>query len=115
MTEAYQAPGFVCVPEAGSGADSIPEGVCPEKWVKAQAIKARQAAAFAQTRERNAGMDEVASITVKLLKDGRVMTSSLCMGGPDTGPWFFEQALLGQNVQELAQELRDRLLYGVRF
>lgn len=96
-------------------ADSMPEDACPEKWAKAQAIKARQAAAFAQARERNAGMEEVASITVKLLKDGRVMTSSLCMGAPDTGPRFFEQALLGQYVQELAQELRDRLLYGVRF
>jgi len=92
----------------------MPEGACPEKWAKAQAIIASQEAAAARACERNAGMEEVASITVKLLKNGRVMASSLCMGRPDSGWWVFEQDLLGQNVQELAQELRERLLYGVR-
>jgi hypothetical protein len=96
-------------------AESIPEGACPEKWAKAQAIKAQLALEFAQARESNAGLEEVASITVVLHKSGQVSMSSLCGGGPDTGPWRFEQDLLGQRVQELAQELRDRLLYGVRF
>lgn len=131
MTEAYLTPSSVRVEEVvrtggaisprdthadmACGAEVMPEGADPEKWAKAQAIKARMAAASAQVRERNAGLEQVASITVVLHKSGQVSMSSLCGGGPDTGPWRFEQDLLGQRVQELAQELRDRLLYGVRF
>lgn len=95
-------------------AEPIPEGVCPEKWVKAQAIKARMAVAFAQARERNAGLEEVASITVVLHKSGQVSMSSERGGRPDSSSSAFDQALLGQRVQQLAQELRDILLYGVR-
>ena len=119
MTEAYQAPGFVTVDAALQMVDAIPEGACPQKWAKAQAIKAQQAAAFAQAHERNAGLEEVARISVVLHKSGQVSLSSerVCKDGwcADSSSCAFDQALLGQRVQELAQELRDILLYGVRF
>lgn len=95
--------------------DSIPVGACPQKWAKAQAIKARQVAVFAQARERNAAMAEVASITVTLHKGGLVSMKSECCGQPDALYAPFAQDLLGQRAQELAQELRDSLLYGVSF
>lgn len=95
-------------------AEPLPEGADPEKWAKAQAIKARMAVSFAQVRERNAGLEEVASITVVLHKSGQVSMSSERGGRPDSSSSAFDQALLGQRVQTLAQELRDILLYGVR-
>lgn len=95
-------------------AESIPEVDCPEKWAKAQAIKAQQALEFAQVRERNAGFEQVASITVVLHKSGQVSLSSERGGRPDSSSSAFDQVLLGQRVQQLAQELRDILLYGVR-
>ena len=83
-------------------------------WAKAQAIKAQMAAASAQVRERNAGLEHVASITVLLHKSGQVSLSSERGGRPDSSSSAFDQALLGQRVQQLTQELRDILLYGVR-
>lgn len=92
----------------------MPEGADPDKWAKAQAIKARMAAASAQVRERNPGLEQVASITVVLHKSGQVSLSSERGGRPDSSSSPFDQALLGQRVQQLAQELREILLYGVR-
>lgn len=130
MTEAYLTPSSVRVAEVvriggaisprdthadmACGAEVMPEGADPEKWAKAQAIKARMAAASAQVRERNAGLEQVASITVVLHKSGQVSLSSERGGRPDSSSSAFDQALLGQRVQQLAQELRDILLYGVR-
>lgn len=94
--------------------ESMPEGACPEKWAKAQAIKARMDEAFAKVRERNAGLEEVATIKVVLHKSGQVSMSSERGGRFDSSSAPFDQALLGQRVQDLAQEIRDILLYGVR-